>query len=50
MLVATSGIVATPRISPVTGDVVAQVGGAFGHLQTFSTSGSDLHLFQGLVP
>jgi hypothetical protein len=43
-------IVATPRISPVTGDVVAQVGGGFGHLQTFSVSGSDLHLYQHLVP
>ena len=43
-------IIATPQISPVTGDVVAQVGGGFGHLQTFSTSGSDLHLYQGLVP
>ena len=47
---AATPIIATPRISPVTGDVVAQVGGGFGHLQTFSTSGSDLHLFQGLVP
>jgi hypothetical protein len=43
-------LIATPQISPVTGDVVAQVGGGFGHLQTFSTSGSDLHLYQGLVP
>jgi hypothetical protein len=43
-------IIATPQISPLTGDVVAQVGGGFGHLQTFSTSGSDLRLFQGLVP
>jgi hypothetical protein len=41
---------ATPQISPVTGDVVAQTGGAFGHLQTFTSSGSDLHLYQGLVP
>jgi hypothetical protein len=47
---AAAPIIATPQISPVTGDVVAQVGGGFGHLQTFSTSGSDLHLFQGLVP
>ena len=46
----TAALVATPQISPVTGDVVAQVGGAFGHLQTFTSSGSDLHLFQSLVP
>jgi hypothetical protein len=41
---------ATPQISPVTGDSVAQTGGAFGHLQTFTSSGSDLNLSQGLVP
>ena len=46
----TAGLVATPQISPVTGDLVAQVGGGFGHLQTFTSSGSDLHLYQGLVP
>jgi hypothetical protein len=46
----TAGLVATPQVSPVSGDVVAQVGGAFGHLQTFTSSGSDLHLYQGLVP
>jgi hypothetical protein len=46
----TSGIVATPQVSPVSGDVVAQVGGGFGHLQTFSVSGSDLHLYQHLIP
>jgi hypothetical protein len=40
---------ATPQVSPVTGDVVAQTGGGFGHLQTFTSSGSDLHLYQGLV-
>jgi hypothetical protein len=46
----TTALVATPQISPTTGDVVVQLGGAFGHLQSFTTSGSDLHLFQGLVP
>ena len=49
LLLNTSAIVATPAVSPLTGDVVAQVGGAFGHLQTFSNSGSDLHLFVNLL-
>jgi hypothetical protein len=49
VLRATSSLVATPQISPVTGDVVAQVGGAFGHIQTITSSGSDLHLFLGLI-
>ena len=44
-----SGLVATPQISPLTGDVVAQVGGGFGHIQTFTSSGSDLHLYLGLI-
>lgn len=47
---AAATVFATPQVSPVTGDVVAQVGGAFGHLQTFTSSGSDLHLYQGLLP
>lgn len=46
----TSSIVATPQISPVSGDVVAQVGGGFGRIQTATTSGSDLHLYLGLLP
>jgi len=46
----TAGLFATPRISPVRGDVVVQVGGAFGHIQTFTSSGSDLHLYPGVVP
>ena len=50
VLLNANGVLATPQISPVTGDVVAQVGGGFGHLQTFSVSGSDLHLYQHLVP
>ena len=43
-------LVATPVVSPVSGDVVAQVGGLFGHLQTITSSASDLHLYPGLVP
>ncbi len=31
-------VFATPQISPVTGDVVIQVGGTWGHLQTFATA------------
>jgi hypothetical protein len=49
-LVTGPDMLATPQISPLTGDVVAQVGGLFGHLQTATTSPSDLHLFLGLVP
>ncbi len=44
-----TSLLATPQLSPVTGDVVVQTGGGFGHLQTFTSSGSDLHLYQGLV-
>ncbi|MES1259694.1 MAG: hypothetical protein ABUL71_03800 [Gemmatimonadota bacterium] len=46
----TAGIVATPQISPITGDVVAQVGGLFGRLQTVTSAASDLHLYLGLLP
>jgi len=50
-LFAAAGVVlATPQISPLTGDVVVQVGGLFGHAQTATTAGSNLHLFPGLVP
>jgi hypothetical protein len=46
-----SGVVSVPTVSPISGDVVVQVGGAWGHLQTFQGSGpSDLHLLRGLVP
>ncbi len=44
-----TGILATPQISPLSGDVVAQVGGAFGHIQTFTSSASDLHLYPGII-
>ncbi len=53
-------VFATPKISPVTGDLVVQIGGGWGHLQTWSTNAmpilwftdgnSVLHLYQGLVP
>jgi hypothetical protein len=53
-------IYATPKISPVSGDVVVQVSGGWGHLQTFATNAlpilwfadgnSVLHLYKGLVP
>jgi hypothetical protein len=56
----TNTIFATPQISPVSGDVAVQVGGGWGHLQTFATRGlpdlftvdgnSVLHLYKGLVP
>jgi len=49
LLNSTAGIFATPIVSPVNGNVVAQVGGLFGHLQTFGAAGSDLHLYLGLV-
>jgi hypothetical protein len=42
-------VFATPRISPVNGDVVVHVGGDWGHLQSFG-SGGDLYLYHGLVP
>ncbi len=31
------------------GDVVAETGAEFGHLQTYDVSGSDLHLYPGLA-
>jgi hypothetical protein len=46
-------VIATPQISPVSGDVVLQLGGVWGHLQTHSTGGrgnGELHLLKGLVP
>lgn len=46
---ATSDIISTPRVSPVSGDVAVQLGGVWGHLQTFGSSTSDLHLLRGLV-
>ncbi|MGH7523657.1 MAG: hypothetical protein ACREK8_05060 [Gemmatimonadales bacterium] len=44
-------IVSLPRISPTAGDIVVQIGGTFGHLQTNSDGGvSDLHLLLAIVP
>lgn len=53
-------IYASPKISPVSGDVIVQVDGGWGHLQTFATRSlevlwytdgdSKLHLLKGLVP
>lgn len=44
-------IVSLPRISPTTGDIVVQIGGTFGHLQTNTGGGdSDLHLLSAILP
>ncbi len=45
-----SEIVSTPRMSPASGDVAVQLGGVWGHLQTFGEPVSNLHLLRGLVP
>jgi hypothetical protein len=53
-------VFASPRISPASSDIVAQVGGTWGHLQTFATAvngdlfaparGGVLHLYSTLIP
>jgi hypothetical protein len=46
-------VYAAPQISPLSGDVVFQRGGVWGHLQTFATPGisnGELHLLKGVVP
>ena len=46
-------IYALPMISPLTGDLVVQRGGVWGHLQTYATTGrgnGELHLLKGVVP
>ncbi len=53
-------VFATPVVSQQTGDVIVQLGGIWGHLQTFATVGvghrivdvrhGALHLFKGLLP
>ena len=44
-------IIAVPKISPASGDVVVQIGGVWGHLQTNTGVGnSDLHLYPAIVP
>lgn len=43
-------IIAVPKISPTSGDVVVQIGGVWGHLQTNTGVGSsDLHLYPAVV-
>ena len=49
----TAQVFASPKISPVSGDVVVQRGGVWGHLQTFATPGrgnGHLFLMKGIVP
>lgn len=45
----TDDLVATPIISPTSGDVVVQIGGVLGHLQTVGLNTSRLHLLPGLL-
>jgi hypothetical protein len=49
-LLARSNLIATPQFSPVSSDLVVQVDGVWGHLQTFGGGNSSLHLYKGLVP
>jgi hypothetical protein len=51
--VLSSMVFASPQISPVTGDLLFQRGGVWGHLQTYVTAGrgnGELHLLKGIVP
>jgi hypothetical protein len=47
-----STVIADPKFSPVSNDLVISVGGIWGHLQTFERGdpNSALHLLSGLVP
>ncbi len=46
-----SMVFASPQISPITGDLVFQRGGVWGHLQTFAGRGNGvLHLLKGVAP
>jgi hypothetical protein len=48
---ATGTVFATPQLSPVSGDVVMQIGGALGHVSTVRFTGNaDLHLLPGFLP
>jgi hypothetical protein len=50
VILTAADIITTPQVSPVSTDVIAQVGGNPGHLQTFkSASGGDLHLYHGVI-
>jgi hypothetical protein len=44
-----NGVLCDPVVL-ASGDVIAQTGAMFGHLQTSSSIQSDLHLFKGLLP
>jgi hypothetical protein len=44
-----AGLFSNPVIMSVSGDVVVQFGRMMGHLQTFSSSTSDLYLYRSLV-
>ena len=58
LLLQNNAVYVTPRISPTSGDLVVQVGGGWGHLQTFATAAtgdlsatdgnSVLHLLKGI--
>ncbi len=49
-LLTIDGVISSLAVSPLTGDVVLQIGGIWGHLQTFQGSApGDLHLFPGIV-
>jgi hypothetical protein len=46
-------VFASPKISPISGDVVVQRGGVWGHLQTYATparGNGHLHLLKGVAP
>jgi hypothetical protein len=46
-------IYASPQLSPLSGNLVVQRGGVWGHLQTFATAGrgnGQLHLLSGVLP
>lgn len=45
-------VFATPQLSPLSGDLLLQIGGGWGHLQTYFRGGTNsaLHLYRALVP
>lgn len=49
-LLSRSGTVLASPLITRSGDIVAQLGRMVGHLQTFNSSQSDLHLYTALVP
>ncbi|MGH7524074.1 MAG: hypothetical protein ACREK8_07205 [Gemmatimonadales bacterium] len=49
-LTTSNDVMVASQISPVTGDVVVQIGGNLGHIQTIKQpSNGDLYLYRGLV-